>query len=48
MDKLVEMQGGLRLAKDMAVHVHELEVGQDPHWVYHRDYTTCDLDPIPG
>lgn len=48
MNELIEMERGFRCRQYMAVHVHELEVGQYPHWVYHRYYTSRDLDPIPS
>jgi len=48
MYELVEVKRCLRGSQDVAVHIDELEVGQYPHWVYHRYYTTRDLDPIPS
>jgi len=46
--ELVEVERCLRIGQDMAVHIDELKVGQYPHWVYHRYYTTRNLDPIPS
>ncbi len=48
MYELIEVQRGFRRREYMAVRVDELKVGQYPHWVYHRYYTTRDLDPIPS
>jgi hypothetical protein len=47
-DELIEMHRGVRCGEDIAVDAENLHVGCDAHWVYHREYTSAHLDPVPS
>ena len=42
------MQRCFHRRQDIAMHVYQSHVRRNGHWVYHRDYTVCDFDPIPS
>jgi hypothetical protein len=42
------VERGLGRGKHIAVDVKELHVCRHSHWVYHRDNTAGDFDPIPS
>jgi hypothetical protein len=46
--KLIEVQRRFCRVQDIAMDVNQAQVRRNRHWVYHRDYTGCDFDPIPS
>jgi hypothetical protein len=47
-NELIEMQSCIGRGEDVAVNVEQLHVGDNAHWVYHRDDALGDLNPVPS
>ena len=47
-NELMQLHRDLNLREGFAVLVEELEVGNEPKRVSHRDHPGLHLDPVPG